>query len=380
MKLLTDVANLKGVKVLVRLDLNVPVAKGRVVDDFRIRRALPTLAFLKKAGAKTIVMSHIETLPEDGGPTLRPVATYMKTLGMNCDFIENYRNALAKIDGMTDGCVIMLENLRMNEGEKKNDKKFAQELASLADIYVNDAFSVSHREHASVVAITEFIPSYAGLLMAEEVKHLSSAFHLDAATERPFLFVIGGAKFETKIPLIEKFMKLADTVFVGGALANNFFKEKGVEIGTSLVSPETYDLVKFSNDTKLMLPVDAMTDIAGSKLVKAIGQIASGDSILDAGPETIRALGERISAAKYILWNGPLGAYERGHKEPTLALARMIAAATARGTKTIVGGGDTLAAIAELGLESKFTFVSTGGGAMLDFLANETLPGIQALG
>lgn len=380
MKSIVEVQNLKGVKVLVRLDLNVPVAKGRVVDDFRIRRAMPTLAFLKKVGAKTIVMSHIETLPEDGGPTLRPVADYVKTLGMSCDFIENYRNAMAKIDGMTDGCVVMLENLRVNEGEKRNDRKFAQELASLADIYVNDAFSVSHREHASVVAITEFIPSYAGLLMAEEVKHLSSAFHLDVATERPFLFIIGGAKFETKIPLIEKFMKLADTVFVGGALANNFFKEKGVEIGTSLVSPEQYNLERFFNDPKLMLPADAMTtDETGNKIIKAIGDIASGDSILDAGPETVRTLGERISAAKYILWNGPLGAYERGHKEPTLALARMIAAATARGTKTIVGGGDTLAAIAELGLESKFTFVSTGGGAMLDFLASETLPGIQAL-
>lgn len=377
MKLLKDVQNLKGVKVLVRFDFNVPVSKGRVVDSFRIRRAMPTINFLKKAGAKTIIMSHIETLPEDGGPTLLPVVEYMKTLGVNSTFVENYRNAMPTIESMNDGDVVVLENIRVNEGEKKNDKKFARELASLGDIYVNDAFSVSHREHASVVAITEFIPSYAGLLMEEEVRYLSSAFHLDATTERPFLFILGGAKFETKIPIIEKFMTLADTVFIGGALANNFFKEKGIEIGTSLISPESFDLARFFDNPKLMLPIDA-TIVQGA--IKDIGAISKSDSILDAGPETVRALGERIIRAKYILWNGPLGAYEHGYKQPTLELARMIAAATARGTKTIVGGGDTLAAIAELGIEDTFTFVSTGGGATLDFLANETLPGVEALG
>ncbi|NDE68242.1 phosphoglycerate kinase, partial [bacterium] len=179
MKLLKDVQNLKGVKVLARFDFNVPVSKGRVVDSFRICRAMPTINFLKEAGAKTIILSHIETLPEDGGPTLLPVVEYLKTLGVNSTFVENYRNAMSVIESMSDGDVVVLENIRVNEGEKKNDKKFARELASLGDIYVNDAFSVSHREHASVVAITEFIPSYAGLLMEEEVKYLSSAFHLD---------------------------------------------------------------------------------------------------------------------------------------------------------------------------------------------------------
>jgi phosphoglycerate kinase len=217
---------------------------------------------------------------------------------------------------------------------------------------------------------------------------LSSAFHPDAVTGRPFLFILCGAKFDTKLPLIEKFMNLADTVFVGGALANNFFKESGLEVGKSLVSPENFNLSRFANSPKLMLPGDVIvggpSSAQGSlslakSLVKKANEVTSEEVIYDAGPETLRLLGEKIAAAKYILWNGPLGLYEKGFKQPTLALAQKISEATGRGAKTIVGGGDTLATIAELGIESKFTFISTGGGAMLDFLANETLPGIEAL-
>lgn len=398
MKLLRENKNLKGIIVLLRLDLNVPVAKGRVVNDFRIRRILPTVNFLKKVGARIVVMSHIETAEADGGQTLAPVATYMKTLGVSSTFVTNYRTARATIDAMKEGDLVMLENLRENEGEKKNDPAFARELASLGDIYVNDAFAVSHRAHASVSAITACLPSYAGLLFEQEVVALSSAFHPDPLKERPFLFVLGGAKFETKLPLIERFMALADSVFVGGALANDFFKEKGLEIGTSKVSSGAvsadgtldapgFNLKRFVDNSKLLLPSDVITknlqdaDSAAksSPLIKPLSAVVTGEAILDAGPETVRLLGEQIAAAKYILWNGPLGAYEKGFKEPTLALARMVAAATGRGARTIVGGGDTLATIAELGIEEKFTFVSTGGGAMLDFLATGTLPGIEAL-
>lgn len=343
---------LEGVKALVRVDFNVPIKNGVVVDDFRIRKILPTIAYLQQKKAQIILMSHIEAVDK---PTLEPVCAHLHKLGVNCTFIKDYKKAAT-----TDANIILLENLRNFEGEKKNDKKFAKELASLADIYVNEAFAVSHRAHASVSAITEFIPSYAGFLFTQEVGHLSTAFNPD----HPFLFILGGAKFETKLPLIEKFMEIADKVFIGGALANDFFKEQGKEVGKSLVSKESFDLHRFFNNPKLLLPID---------------EVKKDDAIMDVGPQTIQMLREEVAKAKYILWNGPLGMYEGGFIRPTLELARMIADATKNGAKSILGGGDTLATITHLKIEDKFTFVSTGGGAMLEFLAKGTLPGIDAL-
>ncbi len=352
MKSIKDIKKLDGVRVLVRLDLNVPIQNNVIVDDFRIKKALPLIQYLSDNGANLILISHIETVDN---PTLKPVAEYLIKLGIDCAFEKNYRNVLNN-----KSKIILLENLREYEGEKKNDKKFAKELASLADIYVNEAFSVSHRDHASVSAITEFIPSYAGYQFEEEIKHLSTAFN----PEHPFLFILGGAKFETKFPLLEKFIDSADKIFVGGALANNFFKEMGQDIGDSLVSPENYDLQRFINTKKIVLPIDS--------LIK-------DKKIMDASTKTVELLKQEIDKAKYILWNGPLGAYESGYRASTLQLAEILADATARGVKTIVGGGDTLATIAELKLVNGFTFVSTGGGAMLDYLAKGTLPGIEAL-
>ncbi len=352
MKNIKDVEKLDGVKVLVRLDFNVPVQNGIIVDDFRIQKSLPLIKYLSDKGAKMILVSHIET---KDNPTLEPIAKYLNKLGVECVFEKNYKKALN-----TENKITLLENLRDYEGEKKNDKDFAKELASLADIYVNEAFPVSHREHASVCAITEFIPSYAGIQFQEEVKHLSSAFN----PEHPFLFILGGAKFETKLPLIEKFISIADKVFIGGALANNFFKERGDRIGKSMVSLENFNLSRFSASNKILLPIDS--------LIK-------DDAVMDCGMKTVDMLRVEIEKAKYILWNGPLGAYETGYRASTLQLAEILSEATLRGSRTIVGGGDTIATIAELKLENKFTFVSTGGGAMLDFLAKGTLPGIEAL-
>ncbi|MDQ5893348.1 MAG: Phosphoglycerate kinase [Patescibacteria group bacterium] len=352
MKNIKEVENLDGVKVLVRVDFNVPVQNGIITDDFRIRKALPVLKYLIGKGAHLILMSHIETKEN---PTLKPVADALNKFGIECVFEKNYKKVLGNKNK-----VILLENLREHEGEKKNDKKFAKELASLADIYVNEAFSCSHRQHASISAITEFIPSYAGLQFAEEIKHLSSAFNPD----HPFLFILGGAKFETKLPLVEKFMKLADTVFIGGALANDFFKEQGRDIGTSMVSVVKPDLTHFIHSEKLLLPLDS---------------ILKDTAIMDAGMKTVEMLRVEIEKAKYILWNGPPGAYETGYRAATLQLAEILADATKKGAKTIVGGGDTLATITELKLEESFTFVSTGGGAMLEYLAKGTLPGIEAL-
>lgn len=376
--------------MLLRADFNVPVKNGAVVDDFRIRKILPTLEYLKKAGARTILISHIES-NEKGAPepTLAPIVPALKNIGVDCGFVGNYSGAFAASQALADGQFILLENLRVNPGEKENDPKFAKELASLADIYINDAFSVSHRAHASIVAVTQFLPSYAGFLLESEVTHLSAAFN----PVRPFFFILGGAKFETKVPLIEKFIQTADFVFVGGALANNFFKEKGYGLGKSLVSDQNFNLSRFFEDPKLLLPVDVVvTNATGEQSVKMPDQLGSDDVIMDAGPATIELLKKTIANSRQILWNGPLGAYEKGFKQPTIDLATAIAAATA-GTgrtgdvkaQTIVGGADTLATIAEMGassgepVEDEFGFVSTGGGAMLDFLADETLPGIEAL-
>lgn len=368
-KTIQDIKHLKGVKVLLRLDLNVPIQKGKVVDPFRITKSLPTILYLTKRGARVIIVSHIEG---EGEKTLAPVAEYFNSIGHPVDFVESYRNASARIEALKEGGIVLLENVRINEGEKQNDEKFAKELASLADIYVNDAFSVSHRAHASVGAITKFISSYAGLLFNEEVQNLATAFD----PQRPFVFVLGGAKFDTKLPLIEKFMKSADHVFVGGALANNFFKEMEYEIGASVVSPEDFKLSRYFKDPKLMLPTDVVVKRGEENIVVDKKEVQPGDIIFDAGPKALADLKKVIFNARYILWNGPLGNYEAGYKQPTINLAEMIGMS---GAMSIVGGGDTLAAIAELGIAEKFGFVSTAGGAMLDFLANETLPGIDAL-
>lgn len=395
MKKLNDIPNLSGVRVLVRVDFNVPLVDGKVADDYRIRMAFPTIDFLTSKGAKVILISHAQA-PEKGqpNPSLKAMADCMGALGKQVTFFEDYKKARIYIENsFNNGSCILLENLRFFDGEEANDPKFAQELASLADIYVNDAFSVSHREHASLVGVPKLLPSYAGLQLEKEVTYLSRAFN----PAHPFLFILGGAKFETKLPLVDKFMKSADFVFIAGALANDFFKLKGYEVGTSLVSKAVVgnsvdgnkndteaaalvaDLKGFLASPKLLLPPDVTVE---NKEIKAADQVSATEKILDVGTLALALLKEKISQSKFILWNGPLGMYEDGFQAPTLELARMIGDATKNGTGTvtsIVGGGDTLAAIETLGNQGHFSFVSTGGGAMLDFLAKGTLPAIEAL-
>jgi phosphoglycerate kinase len=371
MKTLTDIPNLKGVKVLLRADFNVPIKNGAVTDDFRIKAALPTIEFLRSRGARLIIASHIEVL-EGEKATLAPVADVLKTLGVDVTFITDHTKMGAAARALTDGQCLLLENLRTWEGEKKNDPVFAQRLAALADIYVNDAFPVSHREHASIVGVPKLITGYAGLQVQKEIEHLSKAFK----PSHPFLFILGGAKFETKMPLIEKFSGLADAMFIGGAIANDFYKAKGYEVGTSALSHGDFDVKPLLSNPKIILPIDVVNQ---DHVTKAANAAAPTDNILDVGPASIQALAEKITAAKFILWNGTLGYCEVGFPEATNTLARMIADATAKGTTSIVGGGDTVAALGEIGLEDAFSFVSTAGGAMLDFLAKGTLPGIEAL-
>lgn len=369
MKVLDDIEFLDGVKVLVRADFNVPIVDDKVADDFRIRMTLPTIEYLRQKRAKVILISHLES--NDGtNPSLGPVADRLGELGVPITFIDDYKKANEIIEN-GNGC-FLLENLRFFEGEKANDVKFAKELASLADIYVNEAFSVCHRKHASMIGVPKFLPSYAGRQVQKEVQNLAKAFN----PPRPFVFILGGAKFETKLPLMEKFIDIADTVFVGGALATDFFKEKGYEVGQSLVSAGDFKLGCFLDNGKMMLPVDIINQ---KKEIKSADSLGKEDRIMDGGPRTLELLGEKITSAKFILWNGPLGLYEAGYKNATLQLARLIASTSQNGAESILGGGDTLAAIAEAHLGDKITFMSTGGGAMLEFLAKGTLPGLEAL-
>ncbi len=368
---LRKVKGLEGKRVLVRLDFNVPIVDGKVRDDFRIRKILPTIDFLRKKNCKVILLAHIKSPATD---SLRIVHDYLKT-HFNSIFFENYLedDAVRITHNFRPGDVALCENLRLHSGEETNDKSFSQKLSLLGDIYVNEAFSVSHRKHASIVGIPEFLPSYAGLLFEEEVKNLSFFFN----PPRPFLFILGGAKFETKLPVIDKFMDIADHVFVGGALANDFFKQQGLEIGLSLSSKNDLDLNKFLLGNKLILPTDVSgKDQAGKTFTKPLEEIGAEDKILDVGPKTVTRLSSLAEQAQGILWNGPLGDYENGFGRATEDLATAIASFKAY---SLVGGGDTVAAISNLGLEKDFGFVSTGGGAMLDFLSGETLPGLEAL-
>jgi len=266
----------------------------------------------------------------------------------------------------------LLENLRTDPGEKTNDPQFAKFLASYGDIYVNDAFAASHREHASIVGIPAHLPSYAGLLMEEEIQGLRNAL----MPPKPYVFILGGAKFETKLPLIEKFMHIADTVFVGGALAHNILQARGYEIGASIVSEGDFALDEIAHSKSVQVPSEVVVRKGDEVIVKDVADVASDEQIVDAGAGTLADLTALIDKAQFVLWNGPLGYYEGGFDEGSNDLARIIGEARA---DSLVGGGDTLTAIHKTGVEEGFETISTGGGAMLEFLLNETLPGIDAL-
>ncbi len=376
-KLLKDAPDLAAKRVLLRLDLNLPIVGGQVRDDFRLKRSLPTLEFLKARGAKTIILAHTDSKETD---SLALVAEYLKKF-IPLEFVPSFADLPAKVNTLESGRVLFLENLRRNSGEIENDEAFAEKLASFGDLYVNDAFSVSQRSHASIVGIPKFLPSYAGFLLADEIAKLSRAFN----PPRPFVFLLAGANKKltqghstsgTKFPLVKKFLASADSVFVGGALANDLFKAKGYEIGLSKHSEEDFGFAEMLQSPKLILPSDVVTENGGVRSIKDAREVLPEDFIFDAGPRTAALLLEKFSKAKFILWNGTLGTYEQGFTEGTEALARAIIAS---GAESIVGGGDTLACISKLNLLDKFSFVSTGGGAMLEFLSNETLPGIEAL-
>ncbi len=367
-----DIKDLKGKRVVLRLDFNVPIKNGKIVETMRIDRALPTVEYLIKKKARVVILSHIG---KDASSSLKPIVRYLSRK-IKVGFVPDFRTEEARkmVDGLSQGGVVVFENLRLDEREEKNDPEFAKYLASFGDVYVNDAFAVTHRAHASVVGITKYLPSYIGFLIDDEVKHLSLALN----PKHPFLFILGGAKFETKLPLLKKFMKRADNIFVGGILANDFIRDAGLEVGTSTVDRYKFNITSLLKKGKIILPTDVIVNDPNNKkgTIKYIDDLSSHDAIVDVGPETIRVLAPVLKKAKLIVWNGPLGYYEGGFDKGTIMLLKAII-----GTKatSIIGGGDTAVVVEKNDLEKDLSFVSTGGGATLDYLVDGKLPGIDAV-
>ena len=382
MRTVRDIPVFQNIPILVRASLNVPIENGKVVNDYRLRRALLTIKFLAEHGARVVLISH---LGEKGTETLAPVAEALGTLIPDVSFFGETVGAGAReaVHNLSPGNILVLENLRRNQGEVKNERTFASELASLADVFVEDSFDTCHRMHASIVGVPTLLPSYAGLVVEEEVIELTRAL----TPAKSSLAVIGGAKFSTKEAVLEKLLETYAHVFVGGALANDFLKASGVEVGKSLVSGADPGAINnLLANPKLVIPIDSIVIPAGVlgnpyprkyAGIASNGDVKSDEVILDHGPGTTALLAGHTKKTKTILWNGPLGNYENGFVDATNGLARAIAGS---GAHSLVGGGDTIAAIEGLGLLPRFSFVSTGGGAMLDFLAQGTLPGIEVLG
>jgi len=371
LKKITDLGDLTGKTVFVRGSLNVPIVGGVVQNQFRVTRGLATLNTLINKGARIVLAGHIGS---DGVESTAPIAELLKQHGLTAYHVAEVTGAVVKnaLENLKPKKILVLENLRRDPREKQNDDSFARELAELADIYVNDAFPASHRVHASICAITKLLPGYIGHNFNHELTELTAM----RSPKSPSLFMLGGAKFDTKMPLVEQFLEIYDHVFIGGALANDLFKARGYEVGTSLVSAIDVSNNPVLQHPKLLMPVDVIVSGASGQRVTTPDQVHPDEKIFDAGPKTLEMLAGLISGASSILWNGPFGNYEAGFSEQTLATARLLAAT--KGT-TVVGGGDTVASIEELLLQEKFTFLSTAGGAMLTFLELGTLPAIEAL-
>lgn len=381
-----DVA-VEGERVLVRADLNAPLEDGVITDDSRIKASLPTITYLLGRGARVIVCSHLgRPKGYDEKLSLAPVAGRMANLldrevllASDCVGPEAER----AVDSMGDN-VLLLENLRFHPEEEANDPAFAKQLASLADVYVDDAFGASHRAHASTEGVTHYLPAVAGLLMESEVRYLSA---LVADPPRPFAAVVGGAKVSTKIPAIEHLLPKIDMLLLGGGMANTFLKASGFDVGMSLVEADQVDEAKRiltnarERGVELRLPVDVVAAErfeadAGHRTV-ASNSVPSGYMILDIGPETVKEYAAALSTMAAVVWNGPMGVFEMpAFAEGSYGLARAIAKLHAT---TVVGGGETAAVVHELGLEREFSHVSTGGGASLEILEGRTLPGVAAL-
>ena len=374
-----------GKRVLVREDLNVPLSDGGIADDTRVRAAAPTLQHLAQRGARVIVMSHLGR-PKDREPalSLKPVAGRLgQRVGREVQFAEDCvgERATTAVDRLQSGHVLLLENVRYHREDETNDAGFARRLASLGDLFVNDAFAASHRAHASVVGVAAYLPAFAGELMEAELAALHQA--LDNP-RRPMVAVVGGAKVSTKVGVLRNLLKKVDLLLIGGAMANTFFKAKGWPTGSGLVEDSALDEAKAvakEAGEKLLLPVDlvcARKMRAGEALrILESDKVEPGWMALDIGPRSVREFTQRLKGAGTVIWNGPVGVSEiRDFADGTKAVGEAIASS---GGYTLVGGGDTIGAIESLGLAGRFSHVSTGGGATLEYLEGKELPGIAIL-
>ncbi len=365
---------LNGARVLVRVDYNVPLKGTKIVDARRIEASFATIRTILKKKGTPVLIAHLG----DGTESLRPVATFLSK-HFNTVFVTNDvtdARTIEILEHVPSGTVVLLENIRRYAQEEDNDVAFAKTLAKLGKYYINDAFSVSHRAHASVVGIPKYIPSFAGIQLELEIKALASAV---TTTKHPFLCILGGAKFATKIPLLKQFEPKADKLIIAGAILNNFYQVAGFEVGDSVVE-SGYDtqIKKLLKSPKLLLPIDVIAVRGTKKIVLTPDEIQKGDVIVDIGPQSIALIAREIHKAKLVVWNGPAGWYEKKFVAGTVGIARAIVESK---TKAIIGGGDTGAVIEEMvnDKDSKRVFVSTGGGAALDYLSSGTLPGIKAL-
>jgi phosphoglycerate kinase len=383
-----------GKRVFVRVDFNVPLEGARVTDDTRIRETLPTLKLASERGARLVLASHLGRPKGKPDPkySLRPVAAELaELLGAPVEFATDCvgPEPEAKSRALANGGVLLLENVRYHAEEEANDEKFSRQLAALCDsVFVCDAFGSAHRAHASVVGITRFVKqAAAGLLMERELAYLGKAL---SNPERPFVAVLGGAKVSDKIEVVENLMKIADAMLIGGGMAYTFLKSQGLPVGKSLLEADRLDLArKLLNEAKqrnfrLLLPSD---HVVGAEFkadtqtqVTSVNATPDGWMGLDIGPETVAKFSAELARAKTIVWNGPMGVFEMpAFTKGTLEIARAVAAATAKGATSIIGGGDSVAAIHQAGLADKVSHISTGGGASLEFLGGRKLPGVEAL-
>jgi phosphoglycerate kinase len=381
--------DLTGRRVFMRVDFNVPIQDGSITEDARIQAALPSIRYVVEKGGRLILASHLGR--PKGKPdlqyTLQPVANRLsellgKPVGFAPDCVGPAVEAMTR--DLRDGDVLLLENLRFHAEEEKNDAAFSKQLAALCDVYINDAFGTAHRAHASTAGITEYVhPAAAGFLMQKELECLGHALGQAA---RPYVSIVGGSKVSDKIELIENFLSLASQILIGGAMAYTFLRAKGIETGKSLVEVDKMDLAKdlmaraLSKGVSLELPVDhvvAASLKSTESSVVPVTETPADQMGLDIGPETVRKYSGIIAAAKTVVWNGPMGVFENPlFSKGTFAIARAVADS---GAFSIIGGGDSAAAVAQSGMESKITHISTGGGASLEFLSGQQLPGVEAL-
>lgn len=387
---LTD-EQLRGKRALVRTDFNVPLDDDcRITDDTRIRASVPTLKFLLDRGARPVVLSHLGR--PKGKPTpkysLQPVAARLAELtGVKVNFVEttDTDEAMKASHDLPPGEILLLENTRFLGGEESNDPRLARSLAELGDFFVNDAFGAAHRAHASTAGVCEHLrPAVAGLLMQRELDYLGNAL---SSPKHPFVAILGGSKISGKIDVIEALLPKVDALLIGGAMACTFYRALGLETGRSLVEEDRVDMARDlleKSGTRIILPHDAMVasgiDSPQSAHAVARDAIGAGEAMLDIGPKTAESYARAIASAKTVLWNGPMGVFETPpFDRGTKTIAEAMAAATATGATTIVGGGDSAAAVTQEGLADKMSHVSTGGGASLEYLEGKPLPGVEAL-